>query len=424
MRKAITAFTLLISCFCGVFAQEFSDSAELHFRQGKSTLELDYKNNRGEMDSLLRQLRAISYSPSTMRRNIKGIHVIGGASPEGSVAINQRLSRKRAEVLFNHLAAETSIPDSLTSFTFLGRDWRGLKRLVSLDEDVPYQGEVIALIDSIIANEDALHHDSAENLLKLKQLKSGIPYQYMYTRQFPALRASKMYIEYCRRSLDIPSDSLIIPLLSEPISPVLAVSPDFMMPMKSERNFYMALKTNMLYDVLAVPNISAEFYLGKNWSVVGNWMYGWWKTDARHRYWRIYGGDIAARWWFGSQAHRKPLTGHHVGVYGGVVTYDFEWGGEGYMGGLPGRTLWDRCMKVCGLEYGYSLPIARRLNIDFTIGIGYMGGKYLKYVPDDKFYVWKSTNRLNWFGPTKAEISLVWLIGHGNYNSGKKGGMK
>lgn len=71
MRKAITAFTLLISCFCGVFAQEFSDSAELHFRQGKSTLELDYKNNRGEMDSLLRQLRAISYSPSTMRRNIK-----------------------------------------------------------------------------------------------------------------------------------------------------------------------------------------------------------------------------------------------------------------------------------------------------------------------------------------------------------------
>ena len=94
------------------------------------------------------------------------------------------------------------------------------------------------------------------------------------------------------------------------------------------------------------------------------------------------------------------------------------------MGGLPGKTLWDRCMKVCGLEYGYSLPIARRLNIDFTIGIGYMGGKYMTYEPDDKFYVWKSTNKLNWFGPTKAEISLVWLIGNGNYNSGKKGGMR
>ena len=48
----------------------------------------------------------------------------------------------------------------------------------------------------------------------------------------------------------------------------------------------------------------------------------------------------------------------------------------------------------------------------------------MTYEPDDKFYVWKSTNKLNWFGPTKVEISLVWLIGNGNYNSGKKGGMR
>ena len=92
------------------------------------------------------------------------------------------------------------------------------------------------------------------------------------------------------------------------------------------------------------------------------------------------------------------------------------------MGGLPGRTLWDRCMSMGGIEYGYSLPIARRLNIDFTIGIGYMGGKYIKYIPDKGRYLWQSTHKLNWFGPTKAEVSLVWLIGNGNYNSPKKGG--
>ncbi|MDE7411734.1 MAG: DUF3575 domain-containing protein, partial [Paramuribaculum sp.] len=47
---------------------------------------------------------------------------------------------------------------------------------------------------------------------------------------------------------------------------------------------------------------------------------------------------------------------------------------------------------------------------------GYIGGKFIKYVPQGSFYKWQSTNRLNWFGPVKAEVSLVWLIGRGNCN--------
>ena len=50
---------------------------------------------------------------------------------------------------------------------------------------------------------------------------------------------------------------------------------------ETSKPFYMALKTNMLYDVLAVPNIGLEFYLGKNWSIAGNWMYGWWKKEQQ-----------------------------------------------------------------------------------------------------------------------------------------------
>lgn len=187
--------------------------------------------------------------------------------------------------------------------------------------------------------------------------------------------------------------------------------------------FYMALKTNLLYDALALPNIGAEFYLGKNLSLTANWMYGWWDRNRTHFYWRAYGGDITLRWWFGPQAHDKPLTGHHLGIYGGIVTYDFELGKTGYMGGIPHHSLWDRCNGFGGIEYGYSLPVARRLNIDFTIGVGYLGGKYMKYAPLGKHYVWQSTHRLKWFGPTKAEISLVWLIGSGNFNL-KKGGAK
>lgn len=194
-------------------------------------------------------------------------------------------------------------------------------------------------------------------------------------------------------------------------------------PVDNAPPFHMSVKSNLLYDVLAVPNLGVEFHLGRNWSVAAGWMYGWWSNESRHRYWRIYGGDMAIRKWFGKGAAEKPLTGHHLGLYGQAFTYDFEWGGKGYMGGKPGGTLWERINYAAGVEYGYSLPVGRRLNIDFTIGAGYWGGKYYEYIPLDGHNVWQSTKNRHWWGPTKAEISLVWLLGRGNSNR-QKGGAK
>ena len=185
--------------------------------------------------------------------------------------------------------------------------------------------------------------------------------------------------------------------------------------------FYMALKTNLLYDAALVPNLGAEFYVGRGWSVGGSWMYAWWNSDRKHRYWRTYGGELDIRKYFGRRAGEKPLTGHHLGLYGQMLTYDFELGGKGYMGGRPGGTLWDKMHWGVGLEYGYSLPIGRRLNLDFGIGVGYLGGEYREYTPQDGHYLWQRTKKRHWFGPTKAEVSLVWLIGRGNCNE-KKGG--
>lgn len=186
-----------------------------------------------------------------------------------------------------------------------------------------------------------------------------------------------------------------------------------------QKAFYMSLHTNMLYDATTIPNIGAEFYLGKNISLAGNWWYAWWKSDSRSRYWRTYGGYLAGRYWLGSAAKRKPLTGHHLGVYAQMMLYDFEWGGKGYMSGNCGRNIFDHPTYGFGVEYGYSLPVGRRLNIDFTLGLGYLGGRYYVYTPADGHYVWLSTHNRHWWGPTKAEISLVWLLGHGNIN--KKG---
>lgn len=172
------------------------------------------------------------------------------------------------------------------------------------------------------------------------------------------------------------------------------------------------LKTNMLYDAAAIPNIGLEVSVGKGWSVGANWMYAWWSNDARHRFWRAYGGDVELRRWFSPRRESRSLMcGHHIGVYGQMLTYDIEWGGRGYLG--------DRWSWAAGLSYGYSLPAGRHFNIDFTLGIGYLEGDYMKYRPEDGCYFWESTHRRKWFGPTKAEVSLIWFIG-GRYQ--RKGG--
>lgn len=179
-------------------------------------------------------------------------------------------------------------------------------------------------------------------------------------------------------------------------------------------NAFMVVRTNMLYDVLLVPNIGVEVWLPMNFTIGADWFGNWIRSDKRNLCWQGYGGYLTFRYYFGKAAEEQPFTGHHVGIYGSGLTYDVELGGIGYQAtkfGFGG-----------GVEYGYSLPVAHRLCVDFTIGVGYQGGEYKTYRPTNDgtgHYEWLSTRKRHWFGPTKAEISLKVLIG-----SMKKGGRK
>ncbi len=398
-------------------AMENSDSTRLTFPQSHSELITNFGENASHLRTMSERMRSLTGGRFPLYR-VDSVRVVGGASPEGTTAINDTLSRRRAAIIFDYFRPDFASDDVVTSFRFLGRDWSGLKEMVESDHAVPYREEVLSLLTDIISSPS---DDGTLGLQSLKDLRGGVPYSYMYSRLFPGLRESSIYIDYSDilpPFSSIVSKTVVATEIAEfiyspiPLSDVRAYE---------GRPFYMAIKSNMLYDVMALPSIGAEFYIGRNFSIVGNWTYGWWDKDSSHRYWRAYGGDLAIRKWFGRAAAEKPLTGHHIGIYGGVFTYDFEFGGKGYMGGLPGRPLWDRCLLNAGIEYGYSLPIARRLNIDFTIGLGTIYGKYIKYVPQGNGYHYESTHNLRWFGPAKAEVSLVWLIGNGNFNKAKGG---
>ena len=186
-----------------------------------------------------------------------------------------------------------------------------------------------------------------------------------------------------------------------------------------ERPFYMAIKTNLLYDLALVPNLSAEFNLGGGFSLAASYTHAWWKNESINWFWRYYGAEASLRWWFGKSSKVKPLQGHHIGATYQIMTYDFQLGKKGILAGKPGGNIFDQPSHTIALEYGYSLPITRHLNIDFVIGAGYNWGIFEEYLSVDGHYVWQSTKRRRYIGPTKLEMSLVWLIGNGNYNRDK-----
>ena len=167
-----------------------------------------------------------------------------------------------------------------------------------------------------------------------------------------------------------------------------------------------------------MPNIGIEVPIGRRFSVAADWMYAWWSRNRSHNYWRIYGGEIEGRYWIGDRADYKPLHGHHIGLYAQAVTYDFIFGGHGYMVGVPKGSLWDKASFGAGVSYGYACTLTRNIIIDFSIGIGYLGGDYQKYHPEDECYVYDSTRRLNYIGPTRAEVSIVWPLHFGKREKG------
>ena len=172
-----------------------------------------------------------------------------------------------------------------------------------------------------------------------------------------------------------------------------------------------ALRTNMLYDVVVAPNVGVEVGLARKWSVALSGTYGWMEGSPWYDNIRGVVGDAEVRYWLSDDAMHRGL---HVGAYGAIYRYDFLFNGKGEQA----KANWGG-----GLSLGYTLKIDRQFSVDFSIGVGYVGGKFKSYeVSNDELRhnVWTADKIRHFFGPTKAEISLVWNIG----NLFKKGGRR
>ena len=433
VKKIVMVVLMPTTLLANAYAASIQDSLRttIYFRPGYSLLELSYRDNAANMKALTQGIQTIKGNPCVQLQHIR---ILSAASPEGNSALNKRVAKRRGERLRDYLKETLVLPDSIFTVSSAGEDWQGLAALIA-KEKTPWRNKALQIIrhtpEWVTRNGKVVDGRKRQ----LQNLDGGKAWKYMLDNHFYTLRTGAVVVcevktlaaestpsaaearqEQARQEqarLESASQQSASQSPSSPPFPAIPsqVHPESQAPPVAS---YFALKSNLLYDALLVPNLALEASIGSGWTLGAGGMLAWWSKDAKHRYWRIYGGDLEIRKYFGTLSKSKPLQGHHLGIYGDFLTYDFEFGAKGYQ---------SKATYAAGIKYGYSHPIAKRLNLDFALGIGYLHSNYKTYVPRDGCYVYQETKKRKWLGPTQAEISLVWLLGKGNTNK-KKGGKK
>ena len=436
VKKIVMVVLMPTTLLANAYAASIQDSLRttIYFRPGYSLLELSYRDNAANMKALTQGIQTIKGNPCVQLQHIR---ILSAASPEGNSALNKRVAKRRGERLRDYLKETLVLPDSIFTVSSAGEDWQGLAALIA-KEKTPWRNKALQIIrhtpEWVTRNGKVVDGRKRQ----LQNLDGGKAWKYMLDNHFYTLRtgavvvcevktlaaestpsAAEASLEQARPGAHAearPESASQQSASQSPSSPPFPAIPSQVHPepQAPPAASYFALKSNLLYDALLVPNLSLEASIGSGWTLGAGGMFAWWSKDAKHRYWRIYGGDLEIRKYFGTLSKSKPLQGHHLGIYGDFLTYDFEFGAKGYQ---------SKATYAAGIKYGYSHPIANRLNLDFALGIGYLHSNYKTYVPRDGCYVYQETKKRKWLGPTQAEISLVWLLGKGNTNK-KKGGKK
>ena len=422
MLRTLFVFFFSVICLCyqghayGKMDSVNSDRYALYYYQDRIDIQEDYLDNSLQM---MRIRDILCKSP-----HIDSIAIYAYASPEGSLSRNTWLAQKRAEaakkfILNNLPDKNVLLPENIVLHP-MGENWNGL----DVELDANYHLENRELVMNIMRS----NIPTETKKKRLQNLDNGLTWNYIIRCHMPALRVATWLCvytpipEFVADSMpSMKADIVQLPSLEEPL---LSLPPvDSVMRKKQT---ILALKTNRLYDAVTALNYSIEVPIGDRFSVLWYHQFPWWtwgKADNQYcvRFLSI-GGE--ARWWFwtkprpqkGKSIQRDRLMGHFMGLYSESGKWDFEWGRSICHQGEH----WS-----AGLSYGYSMPLGKRLNMEFSVSLGYASIAYRKYAPSEDYEIlWRDPvkyGRWHYFGPTKVQVSLVYPI---LLTTKKKGGLK
>lgn len=371
-----------------------SDRYALYYYHDRIDLQEDYLDNAMQMARIRDMLL---HSP-----HIDSIAIYAYSSPEGSPKWNNWLAVKRAE------AAKTFILSNLSNDSILlpeniilhpmGENWEGLYEELYANYHLLNRDAVLRIMKAKVSTET--------KKWRLQNLDGGYTYTWIIRNHMPRLRVATWICVYMQKPdfvapviQDYKPDMGSIRIDTLPLPELLPLP-----SVEKRKTTMFALKTNLLYDAVTALNAELEVPIGKRFSVMVEDVFPWWKAGPNGNKYclQMWTMSVEPRWWFYRKGMSDRLQGHFIAPYVMSGKYDLQWNTSICYRGYG----WS-----AGLTYGYSMPLCKWLNMEFSMSIGYLNASYQHYQPSaDYEQLFKdpaNAGRLTYIGPTKLKVSLV-----------------
>ena len=349
--RLLMAVSLFVMLAFPISAQEKADSVlTFRFLSGKDGFFAPGMNNGAE---LTRLFDCVDRFKDKITGHEIMLHVDGYCSSRESEAKNRAIAKIRS----NRVKSELITRKGLTEDCFVTRNHTEQGDFVTVRLVVPKRD-----IDSLAVT---CPEESAPDLI------DSIPTETVEVN--PVSEA--------------PEEQVVETQPSESIVPVTVKDSDF------------ALKTNLLGYAVLMPNLEAEWKFADRWSVALEAQGAWWSKSSPRRVYRLSTVIPEVRYW---AIDRSKWHGMYVGLFGGVGLYDLD--------GMFGRKGHEGEGVMAGLSVGYMWPISKHLSLDAGVGVGYMRIRDKEYLPAGGHFLYQLTKDINYVGPLRLKLSLVWRI--------------
>ena len=406
-----------------------ADYTEVHFRQNKADLDLDYMDNGKSLQHLHRVFDSLGIE------NVAAVEIIAQSSPDGGLARNEWLTEHRSQVILEYMNLHFPELSDRISLNTVTESWENLSMYVAQDPNLTEKNrtKILDIIDSPTMSVATKKSRLKNNLGS--QSKLGNIYSYLLKYYYPVIRNTGIFVLHTVEPVTAFNMPPLVPYVEE-TSPVL---PDTIgpAPAQSEPHVFeepdstpperkrpvLAVKTNLPYygffrkDLGWAPiyNVEAEWYPTENgrWTLLGEYEFPWHMAKDNHECFEILNLQLEARRYFKKASNH---SGHYLSAYAGVNLFDICF--DGYSGhGFQGEGFGG------GLGYGYVLPLGKKPDTRWKLEFFIKGGVYVTlYDPYDAgnpfqgkyYYEWYDAPNLfirrnmifRWLGPTGAGITL------------------